>query len=472
MQTTKNETRDALKVALAALCYSLLLLGLMRLGWIERVLLLPFTEFQAGLAESLGWTRSRAVVVSLSCSGSDVLALCMGAISAYPVSRRARLVGCLGGLGLIVALNTARIGTLWHTASSPEWFDTLHVYIWPAILMVAVVGYVLTWIVLAHRGFRATPYHGPRGRLGPVQLTPRFLVLTAASVLVFVALAPWYLNSSAVLALAAWMGSAAVGVAAAFGVDASMTGNIVRMSGSSFLVTQACISTPLIPVGAAIAVSLPISWPRRALALLCVGPLFVALGIVRLLVLTVPETLVPSAVMLTHAFFQLLVALPIVILAAVWRHGLATQAWQRAAIAIGWTLAATTVAGAVYTQGIFTSADVLLHWIPTGDVVMSPPEDPQSALAMLPAYQIALFSALWLAAFADLGWKRFGMGLGILAFSAVALLMLLTVLASGAEFSPNVRYVRAWAVAAPILVAILLDRWQRSQLKSWSGVVA
>ena len=244
MESTKDQNRAALRFVVAAVCYSLVLLGLMRLGWVEQALLLPFTEFQAALAESLGWTRANSVVISISCSGSDVLALCLGLVVAYPVSGRARLLGCLGGLGLIVALNTARIGTLWHVYASPGWFDTLHEYIWPAILMVAIVGYVLTWIALAHRGFRAMPHHDPRGRLGPVQLTPRFVVLTGACVVAFVALAPWYLESSAVLGLAAWMASAAVGIASALGVDASVSGNVLTMSGNSFLVTQECIATP------------------------------------------------------------------------------------------------------------------------------------------------------------------------------------------------------------------------------------
>ena len=102
---------------------------------------------------------------------------------------------------------------------------------------------------------------------------------------------------------------------------------------------------------------------------------------------------------------------------------------------------------------------------------MTPPSDPQKALWMLPVYQAALFAALWLAAFAGLGWKRFGLGLGILAASAIAFVALLSALAS-AEFFPNVRYVRGWAVAAPVLVVLVLDWLHRSESISLKGVAA
>ena len=89
------------------------------------------------------------------------------------------------------------------------------------------------------------------------------------------------------------------------------------------------------------------------------------------------------------------------------------------------------ISAAVYTRGVFGAADALRHLISSGDVVMAPPDDPQRALAMLPAYQLGLFIALWLAAFAGLGLKRFGMGLGILALAAVGGVELDLVLGAG-----------------------------------------
>ena len=95
-----------------------------------------------------------------------MLALCLGAILAYPVRWRTRLVGAGVGLALILALNTLRIGTLGRLAASPSLFDAFHVYVWPAVLSLAVAGYVFAWMRLADRqrqaGSAAAPGAGDR----------------------------------------------------------------------------------------------------------------------------------------------------------------------------------------------------------------------------------------------------------------------------------------------------------------------
>ncbi len=74
-----------------------------------------------------------------------------GAILAYPVQWRTRLAGAACGAALILGLNTLRIGTLGRAAASPAWFNTLHVYVWPAVLTLAIAGYVFAWMRLADR---------------------------------------------------------------------------------------------------------------------------------------------------------------------------------------------------------------------------------------------------------------------------------------------------------------------------------
>jgi len=64
------------------------------------------------------------VEVTLACSGADVIAICLGAILAYPVPWRRRLAGAAGGLALILCLNTLRIATLGQVAPSPAWSMT------------------------------------------------------------------------------------------------------------------------------------------------------------------------------------------------------------------------------------------------------------------------------------------------------------------------------------------------------------
>ena len=58
--------------------------------------------------------------------------------------------GCCGA-GLILGLNTLRIATLGRAAASPAWFYALHVYVWPAVLTLAIAGYVLGWMRFADR---------------------------------------------------------------------------------------------------------------------------------------------------------------------------------------------------------------------------------------------------------------------------------------------------------------------------------
>ena len=79
-------------------------------------------------------------------------------------------------------------------------------------------------------------------------------------------------------------------------------------------------------------------------------------------------------------------------------------------------------------------------------------DDPQGAIAFLPAFQIALYLALWVAAaFAAAGWRRFVAGLAILGLTQSAGLLALQALAIHAGVTAHVRDVRGWAVAAPVL---------------------
>ncbi len=455
---------------------SLTFLGLMRLGWVEKNLLLPFTLAQASMAEKLGWTPAENTIVDLSCSGSDVIAMCLGAIIAYPVSVRARILGCIGGLALIVTVNTARIGTLWHLWTEKEWFEVVHVYVWPAVLMVVVLVYLLGWIGFVRRDFHIEAHHAPRGELGPVQLTPRFLVLLGVCVAVFVALSPIHLNSEWVLEAARAVASAAVAIGNFMGVESiefeTAAGTAITMNGNSYLVTQDCIMTPLIPVGVAIVLSLRTSWARRGVWMVALIPIFLTMSITRLLVMTVPPSLMPAADIVSHSFLQFAVVVPVVILTAFWRHGEASTSWQRGVIALGAALIGLMVVGSVYTDAIHAAANVVRGPFTAADTTLFAGKDPQNALGMLPGYQLGLFAALWFAAFTGVGWGRFAVGCAILAVSAVGLFVFLSVLANTAEYFPNVRYVRAWAVGVPLLVAIAMDPANRQRLPWRSGAVA
>ena len=142
------------------------------------------------------------VEATLACSGADAMALCLGAVLAYPVTlargvwpaRRRRSL-------CIVVLNTVRIGTLGRAAASPSGSTLCTSIVWPAVLTLAIAGYVLHWMRLADRrhGRRTTARPGTRIRRSARVPRPsrRFVVLTAAFVVVFLAASPLFLASAA-----------------------------------------------------------------------------------------------------------------------------------------------------------------------------------------------------------------------------------------------------------------------------------
>ncbi len=73
---------------LRAVACSLGFFGLLRLTWTEAHAVLPLTRVQAGLASGLFGAPALPVEVTLACSGADALALCLGAVLAYPVQWR------------------------------------------------------------------------------------------------------------------------------------------------------------------------------------------------------------------------------------------------------------------------------------------------------------------------------------------------------------------------------------------------
>jgi exosortase/archaeosortase family protein len=436
----------ALEFALAGVAWTVGLFGLLRLGWFETHAVLPLTALQGRFAAHAFGAPALPVQVTLACSGADALALCAGAILAYPAIWPMRLAGAAGGVGLILSLNTVRIGTLGRAAGSPAWFDALHLYVWPALLTLVIAGYVFGWMRFADARRTAEPLPAsPAPMVRTPLVTRRFVLLSAAFLVAFTAVSPLYLESPLVLAVAAFIARAAATGLRLLGVEASAAGNVLSTARGGFVVTQECISTPLIPVYFAAVAAYSRHWRRGGLALLAAAPLFVGLGIARLLVVALPAALIGSPVFLIHAFYQLLMAGVVVLLAAVWRHGAVATAWRRAILGALLGSACVYLLGASYTRAltaVFAAG--------------GPLEDPQGALALLPAFQIGLYVALVVAGFAAFRWRLFVIGLALLGVSQVVFLAALHVLVRHAGFVPHVRDVRAWALVAPILVVLAM----------------
>ena len=437
---TAPRPTDALTFVLRGVAVSLGLFGLLRLSWTEGHLLLPFTLLQGQLAVRLFGTPAVPVEATLACSGADALALCLGTVIAYPVKWRTRLAGAAGGAAVIVALNILRIGTLGRAAATPEWFNILHLYIWPAVLTLAIAGYVFSWMRLADQPDTlpekevASPEPVLAARLQPSR---RFVVLTLAFLLLFAAASPLYLESPRVLALAGLIASAAAVTLGGLGISAHAAGNVLWTPNGAFLVTQECISTPLIPVYLAAICAYTRTWRRLTLGVVATVPLFIALGIVRLLVVALPDV-VASPLFLVHAFYQLLVGAVVVFVAALWRHG-GRAALGYAVIGVIVGVLFVQLLGPSYTRVITSQAGAPLN-------------DPQGAIALLPAFQVGLYLALWVAAFVAVAWRRVLAGLAVLGLTQTAGLLALHALATHSDLTAHVRDVRGWAVAGPVLI--------------------
>lgn len=447
--------RQAIDFALRGAGWSLALFGLIRLRWFEAHAVLPLTFFQARLAES-GFGRPAAPIdVTLACSGADTLALCIGAILAYPVRWRTRLAGAAVGTCLILALNTIRIGTLGRAAASPS-FAFLHLYFWPGVLTLAVAAYVFTWMRFADRSALPIPIRpslpAVDARAATVPALLPVACLTAIFLVVFVAASPLYLASPFVLAVAAFVARAAAIALRILGVQAVATGSLLSTSHGWFLVTQECISTPLIPVYFAALIAYSTRWRWRLLGTLAAVPLFVGLGIARLLVVALPEALVGSPVFLVHAFSQLLLAALFVCGVAFWRHGPGTTAWRRALAGAALGAVFVIVLGRAYAYGV------------TAVFARSTPlQDPQGAIMFLPAFQIGFFVALFVAWSVVPDWRVLAAGLAALGLSHLVVFAVLHIAASHGGLAPHVRDVRAWALAGPLLAAAAMVTYERSR---------
>ena len=445
------------------------LFGLMRLPWVERTLLEPFAQLQQRVADQLTGAPSDLVYADASCSGGDPMALCAGAILAFPATWGARLRGAAVGLTAITALNVVRLGNLSLVAEDGALLDLLHVYVWPGILILAAAGFVYAW--MGRQGRAAAGDPGAGTTLGGTVLGPaagRFLLLAALLVVAYFATAPLFYESAGVDVIAGWIAVAGGAILTAAGTAAVVQGALIFTSHGAFIVTQECIFTPLIPLYLAGALAAPLGWKRRAAVLLATPAVFFALGVSRLLVLAVPAAVVGSYVTAIHAFSQTLVAVLLVAAAAVWTAGAGRRGAARGCLAIGAgavaAFAAAPVLGAVVggaAAGLQALAGHAGHAF----------ADDQGAWAILPAFQVGLFTALWIAvAGGGRSWPRAVVGLGAVVLAQAALGVPVDELAHHYGFDPHVGLIRGWALVLPAAAVWRLGRPARVEVIDVSPV--
>jgi exosortase family protein XrtM len=80
------------------------------------------------------------------CDGIGVALLLGAAVAAYPARVKHKLAGLAVGLGLVWAVNLARVvGLYFVVAYRNDWFTLLHAYLVPVAFIVIVAGYFAWW---------------------------------------------------------------------------------------------------------------------------------------------------------------------------------------------------------------------------------------------------------------------------------------------------------------------------------------
>lgn len=455
------DSRRTTMFLLAALAWSLGLFALLRSAWVETQLVLPLTLLQQQAADYYSGPPRVPIAVGVECSGTDVLALCLAVILACPVAWRARLTGAAGAFVFVLGLNTVRIATLGRAAASPQLFQTLHLQVWPAILVLATAGYVFAWMRNALEANAQTTIGEGHTSVSSV-LARRFAPRAAVLLVAFALCGPWIARSQVLLALGAWTVAAAAFALTALGLSAAASGNVLTTSRGAFLVTPECLATALFPLYVAGVFSVRMTWPWRALALAAAAPLFTVLAVVRLLLLALPPAFAASPLFLVHGFHQLVLGVIAVTLLALWREPPARRSWAHASARAGAALATAAIlaliVGGVLTRVVLGAARAVTALAPHTLTVLTAPGDTQGALALLPAYQAGLLLALGVTARAS--WRRILWAFGILLASQVVFLAALGAL-NDTGLVAHTLLLRAWAVAAPVVLALaLFCRWQ------------
>ena len=94
------------------------------------------------------------------CGAIPSMSIFLAAVLAFPTGWARRLVGAIGGLGILYAINILRLATLGVVGAvdrSPgqKWFNFVHEYVWQGIFIVFVVAVWMLWIEFVVKARRA-----------------------------------------------------------------------------------------------------------------------------------------------------------------------------------------------------------------------------------------------------------------------------------------------------------------------------
>ncbi len=432
---------------LRAFLWSLTLFAAIRLAWIDRHVVGALVSFQQTLVFWYSAGPHTGILVSSSCSGADVIALCAGVLLAYPMAWGRRLAGAAVGMAVILTVNTIRIASLYAVASRPDTLNLLHLYVWPAVLCLVTVAYVFGWI----RADARRAADGGRQWLRLACCSLGMLLLYAAAV-------PWVFTSTAVQSVGVWTAAAGRSVLSAAGVTAQASGSVLVTTRGAFQVTQECLFTPMLPLYVAVVCAWPLSGSRRAVWLLAALPIFLLLGVVRLLLLAVPPLVADTPAVLAHGFYQIVAGATAIVVAAhvAERSMSGRRATRRAIAALGASVAAAVCAALVWEPVLAETVEIVHRVLPSTILSLSTTGDRQGAIALLPAYQIGLLVGLWCTLTRARGLRDLARALGVVAVSQLAFLIALGSATAWLGVEPHALVIRGWALGVPLAIALLL----------------
>jgi S-adenosylmethionine decarboxylase len=427
--------------------WSIALFGVIRLPWMDQHVISTLIAFQQRIVQWYAGPPHSNLVVTSSCSGADVMALCIGVMLAYPVAWRRRLAGALWGATLILGLNAVRLVTLYRTTSQTT-LVYLHEYVWPALLALITLGYVTWWMRRQDRDGSGS------------STSPRLIATSAAGLVAYAAAVPWVFTSTAITRVGAWTAASSGFVLGSLGATVHTTGATLATARGVFEVTPQCLFTPVLPIYLAAVLTLPMRRGTRVAWLIATLPLLFVLGVARLLVLALPPVLASHPTFLAHGFYELLLGASFIVATAhvALRRESGSHASSRTTAALATAVATAVIAGRAWQTGVVSAARVVQHVAPATLLQLTGPADQQGALALLPVTQLALLVGLWLAVTGGRRFARLAVSVGLLAASQVALLVafgaLGTLNSSAGLYAPALAIaIRAWTIGAPLVIA-------------------
>ena len=84
--------------------------------------------------------------VVAECTAIGPIILYIGAVVAYPASKRAKLAGVAAGVVVLTAVNLVRIISLfWIGEAYPEYLDVVHLLVWQSVIILLAIIMWLLW---------------------------------------------------------------------------------------------------------------------------------------------------------------------------------------------------------------------------------------------------------------------------------------------------------------------------------------